>query len=626
MADESATRMGETAVAQPAMFALQVALAERWRAWGVLPDAVVGHSIGEIAAAHVAGALCLEDAVTVVYHRSRLQQRSRGAGAMAAIGVPAARADERLASFGGRLEIAAINGPSLVTVAGDTADLDRLLAQLDAEGSPLFRRRLEVDLAFHSRQMDPHQAELTACLGDLRPGPARVPMISTVTAGPVADGELDAAYWWRNMRQPVLFQPAIDRLIDDGHAAFLEIGPHAALAVPVTACLEQRGRAGYVVASLRRGQDDRDTMLQALGELHVRGHAIAWEGVVGRRHGFVGLPGNPWEKHSFWTESEEARAIRHDVPSHPLLGHRLRVAEPVWQVEIGRRLQPFLSDHGVDGAVVFPAAAYLEMLLAAARELFGDGPWEAEKIVFHEALMLGEDESALMQTIYEPERSRISILSRLRDREAEWTLRTTAQIRARPMPPPSADGWATLTLAPERIGADRLYRDLASEGHQFGPAFRGIELLWRADGMALGRIATPAALAGGTAGHLIHPAILDSCLPVIRGFRGFPEGEEVGVVLPVGLRRLRCFRAVDGPIYSQARQVHHEASRVVADIVVFDEGGNIVASLDGFECRRWPRATPSEAAPPELYRELWRPRVDPAEAPDDRPAATWLIF
>src|SRR5207247_542383 len=160
----------------------------------------------------------------------------------------------------------------------------------------------------------------------------------------------------------------------------------------------------------------------------------------------------------FWTESEEARAIRHDVPSHPLLGHRLRVAEPVWQVEIGRRLQPFLADHGVDGAVVFPAAAYLEMLLAAARELCGDGPWGAE-----------------------------------------------------------------------RIGAVRLYRDLASEGHQFGPTFRGIELLWRADGMALGRIATPAALAGGTAGHLMHPAILDSCLQVIRGFRGFPEREEVGV-------------------------------------------------------------------------------------------------
>ena len=218
-------------------------------------------------------------------------------------------------------------------------------------------------------------------------------------------------------------------------------------------------------------------------------------------------------------------------------------------------------------------------------------------------LLASAIKSVLMQTIYEPERSRVSILSRLRDRETGWTLRTTAQIRARPMQPPSADGWAALTLAPERVGADRLYRDLASEGHQFGPAFRGIELLWRADGMALGRIATPAALAGA-AGHLMHPAILDSCLQVIRGFRGFPELEEVGVVLPVGLRRLRCFRAIDGAIYSQARQIHHEASRVVADIVVFDEGGNIVASLDGFDCRRWPRATPSDAAPPELYHEL----------------------
>ncbi len=625
LADEVASRMNETAVAQPATFALQAGLVARWRAWGIEPAAAVGHSIGEIAAAYCCGALSLEQAVTVVYHRSRLQERSRGRGGMAAIGETPERARELLAGFEERLEIAAVNGPSLVTVAGDREALDELLARLKTSGSTAFRQIVKVDYAFHSRQMDPFEPELIDSLRDLPPGRPKLAMISTVTGNPVDDRGLDAAYWWQNMRRPVLFQGAIGHLIKAGYGAFVEIGPHPALTGPILSCLEEHGRSGFALPSLKRSVDDRESLLRTLGELHVRGMRIDWAAIVPRGR-FVSLPTSPWEKREHWADTEEARAARFDGPAHPLLGNRLSSVQPVWQSEISRRLFPFLADHRVDDVVVFPAAGYVEMMLAAARECLGDGPWEAEEITFHEALLLGEEESALVQTVVDAERSSVRIASRMRDRGTEWTLRATARIRARHMRAPTIESWRDVEIPPERIGGARFYRHLAQEGHQFGPAFRGVETLWRAERRALGRIDMPAALPNGAAAHLFHPSMLDSCFQVIRGFRGFgpAETDANAVVLPIGIARFRCLQTPKGALFSQARQLTSEATRVRADIAVFDEGGTPVATIEGFECRRYPRASRRERRDCEFYREQWiQQQRDTAKGAGP---GTWLII
>ena len=226
--DAAQSRLNEIDIIQPALFAIQVALAALWRSWGIEPQAVVGHSMGEVAAAYVAGALSLDDAVRVICRRSRLVKRTIGQGAMAAVELSIEEARRVLAGYEDRVSIAASNGPTSTVLSGDPAALEAILDQLQRHD--IFCRMVKVDFASHSPQMDPLRADLLQALEGLQPRPESVPIYSTVT-GKVSDGlEFDALYWARNLREPVLFSTAVQRLLEDGHDIFLEISPHPILA------------------------------------------------------------------------------------------------------------------------------------------------------------------------------------------------------------------------------------------------------------------------------------------------------------------------------------------------------------------------------------------------------------
>ncbi len=237
-ADESQSRLDQTEIAQPAVFALQVALAALWRSWGIVPDAVLGHSVGEVAAAHFSGALSLDDAVAVIYHRGHLMERGRGKGQMAAVEISSEEALEILQNFSGQLAIAAVNGPTSTVLSGDSAALADALELLEKRRVVI--HRLPVNYAFHSPQMEPCRAELVHVLKGLKARPTSIPMISTVTAEAVADGALDAAYWGRNLRELVRFADAVNTLLAQGITAFLEIGPHPVLAATIAQCAAKR--------------------------------------------------------------------------------------------------------------------------------------------------------------------------------------------------------------------------------------------------------------------------------------------------------------------------------------------------------------------------------------------------
>jgi acyl transferase domain-containing protein/acyl-CoA synthetase (AMP-forming)/AMP-acid ligase II/acyl carrier protein len=290
-------RLDDTDRVQPVLFALQVGLAALWRSWGIEPAAVVGHSLGEAAAAYVAGALTLEDAVKVVFHRSRLQHRVSGHGKMAAVGLTAEESAAALRGFEGRLTLAAINGPKATVWSGDPAALEEALKPLTKRD--VFHRVLRGQVAFHSPQMEPLRAELTAALAGLAPRPASVPYYSTVTGGLLEGDKLDAAYWGRNLREPVQFAAAADALIAAGFDLFLEFGPHPVLTEPLHQCLRQRKTAGLVLSSLRRDEDDRAALLAAVGGLYAAGIAPTWDMIapLGR---VVPLPSYPWQRERCW--------------------------------------------------------------------------------------------------------------------------------------------------------------------------------------------------------------------------------------------------------------------------------------------------------------------------------------
>ena len=275
LADEKTSKLGDVAVAQAAIFAMQVGIAALLRSWGLEPSVVIGHSMGEVAAAHIAGVLTLEDAVKVICHRSRLLAKTAGKGALAVVGLSAEATAKALEGRGDRLWVVAFNSPKSTLVSGEPDELGTLLADLERDG--VFCRRVRVDVAAHSPHMDPLRAELAEAVASIVPARGRATMMSTVTGGALDGIAFDASYWVRNLRQPVLFAQAVDAILADGPATFVEIGPHPVLAPAIEQALAAAATPGRVVETMRRAEPERDALLDTAARLYAGGHAPRWE-------------------------------------------------------------------------------------------------------------------------------------------------------------------------------------------------------------------------------------------------------------------------------------------------------------------------------------------------------------
>ncbi|MEU3957277.1 type I polyketide synthase, partial [Streptomyces achromogenes] len=509
-ADEAVSRMGETWLAQPANFAVQVGLAALWRRYGLRPDAVVGHSTGEAAAFHEAGVYDLADSVAVVVHRSRLQQRLTGTGSMLAVGLSEAEAERRIRPVRDRVSIAAVNSPTATTLAGDEEALGRLAAELEAE--QLFHRRLSVEVPYHSVRMDPIREELLTALADLKPRRAQVPLYLTAREGTAHGTELDAAYWWENVRRPVRFRATVERLAEDGHQVFLEIGPHPVLGQSIRECLTDTGTQGVTLPSIRRGKDEPEQLARSLAALYNLGFDLDWDVLqpAGRP---VTLSRYPWKRDRYWVEPEPVARVRLGRVDHVLLGRRTDHAQPIWESGIDVERLPYLADHRIQGNTVFPAAGYLEMAAQAVRALTGGTDVVLTDVEFPKALFLSEAEPGRVQLTFAPDSARFTIAAA----GGESAVHATGVVRsgqpARTGPP--LDPAAVRARASRRLDRTACYTALADLGYHYGPAFQGIEEVWVGQGEALARVRPPASIAGSVADDHAHPAVLDSCFQAL---------------------------------------------------------------------------------------------------------------
>ncbi|MDC0749534.1 type I polyketide synthase [Polyangium mundeleinium] len=329
-ADER-SRLGETEIAQPALFALEVALAELLRSWGVIPDAVIGHSVGEIAAAHVAGAIELDEAARLVALRSRAMQKASGHGRMVWASLPAEEARKALAGREHEVAIAAVNDPGSVVLSGEANALEAVLREIGARG--VVTRPLRVNYAFHSPQMEPFARELVSELGSIGRRAAVLTMYSTVTGARVDGDALDAGYWGRNVREAVDFAGAVGTALADGHGAFVEVGPHPVLSSNLEQCFEAQRANARAIATLRRSGEERRALLGALGALHVAGVEIGWKNLCPEAYRVVALPAYPWQRSRYWVENvRHGRPTAGDEEGTPL-------DEVVYEVQ-WRRLEP----------------------------------------------------------------------------------------------------------------------------------------------------------------------------------------------------------------------------------------------------------------------------------------------
>jgi myxalamid-type polyketide synthase MxaE and MxaD len=439
-APEADSRIGRTEVAQPALVALQLALAALWKSWGIEPQAVVGHSLGEVSAACVAGALTLEEAARVIHHRGRLTRQVAGKGRTAAVELPVDAVRQELQGSDG-IGVAAVNGPSSTTISGDAPAMEALVARLKERGIPA--TLLQVDCAFHSAHLDGARQEMERLFADLRPKPASVPFFSTV-AGQALDGTaLDGRYWGRNLREPVLFAAAIGQLAERHHDLFLEVGPHPVLAGAIGQSARAVGKEAVIAHSLRRREDDTIVIRRALGELYARGWNPDWKAVepAGR---FTRLPTYPWQRETFWLESAKPATAARPASGHPLLGDHVVLARPanahLWQAEADAATIRGLDHYEVDGAVMVPGTSFLDLVSAAVREAFPGLDAESTDLECPNALFLSEPGRASVQTILTPDgpgRALFEVYSRpiAAGADEPWTLHAAGQLRLEPRRP-----------------------------------------------------------------------------------------------------------------------------------------------------------------------------------------------
>jgi acyl transferase domain-containing protein/NADPH:quinone reductase-like Zn-dependent oxidoreductase/acyl carrier protein len=609
--DEASSRMDRTLVAQPTLFALQVGLVELWRAWGLQPDAVAGHSVGEVAAAYAAGALTLESAVQVIYHRSRTQEQTAGTGKMAAAELDAEQAKKAIAGYGGRLCIAAYNAPTSVTLSGDSDALDELAQSLAQRN--FYCRPLRLQYAFHSQHMDAIQQELLASLAPLRPLPASLPFVSTVFGDWIGDRKCDASYWWDNIRQPVRFGDAVERLLDWGCTIFVEIGPHPVLASYVAEATAVRGAEALVLPSLRRQEDDRSTLLSSLGGLYTAGYPVDW----GRLHPdggrFVRLPAYPWQREAHWHLPEE-HTLLSGREAHPLLGQRVESGQVHWHLRFEPHALAYLADHRVQTAVVFPSTGFLEMALAAAVQVIG-GPSQVEDVEVLEPLVLEGGSPDALELVVESDRT-FSINSRSDRKAAEWRVHYRGKIAGGPRPE-AAPKWSLEQVRQRcstELSREEVYRGFELRNLPYGPAFRGLERIWVGQGEAMGEVRAPEVLTAELGHYHMHPAVLDACCQAFLPL--FPSNNDLAertTWLPTRVGRYRVLRRPGDHLFVHARRLKVGDGWLLAEYTVLSPEGLVVAELHSATCRAINFSQDQARAPwsDYLYEQVWQPQPLP---------------
>ncbi|MFH8478752.1 amino acid adenylation domain-containing protein [Streptomyces sp. NPDC018055] len=610
-AEESASRMAETWLAQPANFALQVGLAALWRSYGVRPDAVVGHSTGEIAAFHEAGVYSLRDAARVAVHRSRLQQTLAGTGTMLAVSLTEEEAERRVRPYRDRVSVAAVNSPTSVTLAGETEALGLLADELRAE--QLFAKFLTVQVPYHSVGMERIKDELLVELAPLEPRPAQLPLYLTGTEGVARGPELDAAYWWKNVRDRVRFRAAVDRLAGDGHQVFLEIGPHPVLGHAIRECLEATGATGLTLPSIRRQEDESERFALSLASLHNLGADIDWDLLQpsGRP---VTLPPHPFRRDRHWTEPPAVAQIRLGHVDHPLLGRRTDRAEPAWRARLDTESLPYLADHRIQDTVVFPAAGYIEMATQAVLRLTGGTTAVLADIDLRKALFLPDGEDRTVEVSLSLEDAAFTIASPATGDDGERTVHAAGIVRTgqRRRTGAPLDATAVRARTVRRLAGPDCYTALAGLGYHYGPAFRAIEEVWIGAGEVLARIRPPEG--ADAAGHHLHPVLLDACFQALltpQLLRDPAPG--AGLRLPLSLDEVALEPVGDQPIWVHATVRPADADTTLGDIALYADDGTPLGRIEGF------RAADVEKAATAVARttiDSWLAETAWAERPE----------
>jgi len=589
--DEETSRISETHIAQPAIFSIQIALFEMWKALGITPGAVVGHSIGEVPAAYASGALTLEQAVLLIFHRSRVQFKATDKGRMLAAGITPAEAKILIQGREDKVSIGAVNGPAMVSLSGDTDVIMQISEEL--ENKDIFNRLLQINVPFHCHHMEPLKEELLSSLSSLKPSATHIPFYSTVT-GKVNEGEnLDNSYWYRNVRETVSFVSAIEALINDGFDTFIELGPHPIHALGINELLEAKQKAGIIVPSIRRKEEEKRTFLSSVGKLHTWGCEIDWEASFSNGS-FIQLPAYPWQKERHWLETEEGQKSRIGSSVHPHLRRKTISAREnhniLWDINLDKRTHPYIDDHKVQGPIVYPGAGHVELSISAALASFGEKFEYLEDLNFESALFLPDSgEPVHIQLDISHDSGDYFIYSRPRSEHASWTMCSNGKMNHiggifNSIEVDFEDIRKRITIP---VPVKPMHEELLESGLYLGPSFRAIKELWRSEKEweSFSEIEVHESIRSEFFQYNLHPGVLDSCFQTVFGIFNVREdtSKKMGVYIPVHIDRIKFHKKASSFkmfVYGRLREWTDEYA--LGELWIFNEEGEVIAEFQGF--------------------------------------------
>jgi acyl transferase domain-containing protein/NADPH:quinone reductase-like Zn-dependent oxidoreductase/NAD(P)-dependent dehydrogenase (short-subunit alcohol dehydrogenase family)/acyl carrier protein len=640
--EAEAARVHQTQYAQPLLFCLQYALATLWQSWGVRPTAVMGHSVGEYAAACVAGIFSLEEGLKLVIARGRLMQALPEEGGMLALGCDEQTAREAIAPFAGEVSIAAINAPRQTVISGSKLRLSALAERFTREG--IQAKALEVSHAFHSPLMRPMLEAFARVAEQVHYSAPRVDILSNLTGTLALEQMACPEYWVRHVSEPVRFLDGIQAMHRLDCQVFLELGPRATLSPMGRLCLGSQELSW--LPSLAAGRSDWEQLLESLGALYAAGAAVDWKGFDRDypRTKLDVLPTYPFQRERYWFptfESPEALTQRKSEPVHPLLGRRVaarvdREEAYVFESELEEGSPAYLRDHRVFGHTVLPAAGFLEMALAASAISSPGSTPVVKNVAIRAALALEPDTKLRVRTTLKPHPSggfAFQITSQEANEQSDsssWKLHVQGELGTESalVPPAKPPEELLPNLEPQA-----LYESMRRRGLDYGPAFQALREVRALERRALGRVVLPEPLTAELPGYWLHPVLLDAAFQAMELTMA-----EVGTTyLPTGVEALRLWKKPGGQCWASVIRRASESANmrlVVADVLLMDEQGSVVASVTGLQALRTNEATlrrALEGDPSEyLYHFRWprQPLAPPsaeAAAASAKPGC-WLVF
>jgi acyl transferase domain-containing protein/surfactin synthase thioesterase subunit/short-subunit dehydrogenase/acyl carrier protein len=592
----------EIHVIQPMLCAIQIALAKLWMSWGIQPHAVAGHSMGEIAAAFISGVLDLDDAARIICTRSKLMRTVSGQGGAMAVTELSLSEAQALTQRYPQVSVAVNNSPRSTVLAGDQEIIGQVLVELESRN--LFCRRVKVDVASHSRQMDPLKEELYQSLQGIKPRPTVIPLYSTVKSNVMTGNDMQAGYWADNLRSTVQFATVMEKMIRDNHTVFIEVSPHPVLINAMKECAESLQRPAITIASLHREKPEQESLYKNLGELYAHGYDVNWENYYKTdKAPAVQLPAYPFQRERYELEdrSREAENKKRNT-GFPLLGNALHLAgtEDVffWETTISLNSFPYLKDHQVNESSVLPAAAYVEMMLEASGELYGKAIPTITRMKFIKPLSLSAGESCTLQLKLKQE-GKIDTVRFFANvipapEKPVWELMAEGELKINQPAQDIVVATANAGRSSE-IASISYYEFLKSLGLYYGSCFQGLNKIRRCEPDEV-RFSIQAhdQIRSLSSHYKVHPALLDACFqPVFLSlFKDSPALDAKLTTFLTGIREI-CFHGAIDPakelkgvatLHAMKKDVQRGFVDVEADIMIHSDA-HPVLSMKGLQGR-----------------------------------------